>query len=394
MRVPLLPVLIFLVIGLLVDWYIYARMRRVHLGRVWRVVYIIISAIVTLGLLYVAVAPKKGTGDAGLHMLMWTLYSYISVYVPKYIYALFALVQQALGRLFRRKLHGIGIAGVSVAGVLFVMMWWGALINRFNIDVNEVEVHIPDLPSQFDGYRIVQLSDIHAGTYGTDTTFLHDVVERVNALRPDVVLFTGDIVNRHSPELEPFTSTLGAIKAPDGVWSVMGNHDYGDYYRWPSPEAKQADIAHLHSLQESMGWRMLNNSHTVLRRGDSDSLVIIGVENIGDPPFTIYGNLGKAYPDVSDQAVKVLMSHNPMHWVDSIGEHPERNIALTLSGHTHAMQMEILGHSPAAFRYKTWGGLYHDSLGRKLYVNIGLGEVGFPARIGATPEITLITLRR
>ncbi len=393
MRVPLLPVLIFLTVGLLVDLYVYSRMRRAGLKRRLRILYIVVSALAGAALLVVVAAPKKDAGDAGLFALMWALYSYITVYVPKYIAAIFLLIQQVLGRLTGRRLRGIGLVGAVASTVIFVLMWWGALVNRYEIDVKEVEVNIPDLPAQFDGYRIVQISDIHAGTYGSDTAFLSRVVDRINELKPDVVLFTGDIVNRHSTELEPFTATLGRLRAADGVLSVMGNHDYGDYYRWPSESDKLADIKHLQDLQKAMGWRMLNNDHTVVRRGECDSLVIIGVENIGDPPFTIYGNLRDAYPDISDRAVKILMSHNPRHWTDSIAGRADRNIALTLSGHTHAMQMELFGKSPAAFRYSTWGGLYPDSLGRKLYVNIGLGEVGFPARIGATPEITLITLR-
>lgn len=391
MRVPLLPVLIVLIIGLLIDFYIYRRLRHARTPRGWCWVYVIVSVVLTGGLLAVTVLPKKSADDSGLAFLMWTLFTYLSVYIPKCVFAVFALVQQALGWLCRRRLRGIGWTGATVAVILFGMMWWGALFNRYNIDVREVNVPIKDLPASYDGYRIVQISDMHTGSYGHDTRFLEKVVEKVNALQPDIILFTGDIVNRHSTELQPFTGVLAQLHAPDGVWSIMGNHDYGDYYSWESPLAKQADIAHLQDLQYAMGWRMLNNDHTILSR-DSDSIVLIGVENIGDPPFTVYGDLSRAYPDLSDDAVKILMTHNPAHWTDSIAGRPETNVALTLSGHTHAMQIELFGLSPASFRYSTWGGIYPDSLGRHLYVNIGLGEVGMPARIGATPEITLITL--
>lgn len=393
MRVPLIPVIIFLAIGLLVDWYIYRRIRSARAPRGLCIAYIAVSAIATAALLTVAAAPKKGADDAGLHCLMWALFAYMSIYLPKYLFTLFSLVRQALALIFRRPLKGIAIAGAVAGGLLFILMWWGALFSRFNIDVKEVEVDIPNLPASFQGYRIAQISDIHTGTFGTDTTFLDRVVDKINSLHPDIVLFTGDIVNRHASELKPFTATLSKLSAPDGVWSVMGNHDYGDYFAWPSPEAKAADIALLRRLQTGMGWNMLDNTHHTLRRADSDSLIIIGVENIGEPPFTVYGNLHKAYPDLSDKAVKVLMSHNPHHWTDSIANHADVNIALTLSGHTHAMQAELFGVSPAALRYDTWAGMYTDSLARSLYVNIGLGEVGFPARIGATPEITIFTLK-
>lgn len=392
MRVPLLPVLCLLLAGLAADVYIYLRMRHGGTPRGWCIFHAVLATVASLGLLFVCCAPKKGAGDTGLAVLMWTLYAYLTIYIPKYIVALFMLVQQGLGALLRRRLRGIAVAGGIAGTAVFSLLWWGALVNRFNIDVRHVDVPVAGLPETFDGYRIVQISDMHTGTYGSDTSFIAKVADSIAALRPDIVFFTGDIVNRHSGELSPFTSTLSRITAPDGVWSIMGNHDYGDYYRWPSPEARLADIAALRAMQRSMGWQMLDNEHTVLRRG-ADSLTVIGVENIGDPPFRVYGDLSRAYPSLGDSAVKILLTHNPVHWTDSIAGRPDANVALTLSGHTHAMQMSLLGVSPAVMRYKTWGGLYTDSLGRHLYVNIGLGEVGMPARVGATPEITLITLK-
>lgn len=394
MRLPLLPVLCVLLVGLLIDCYIYRRMRMRGIPRGWLMAYTIVSAVVSLGLLVVDVWPKKSADDSILLVMMWTLFTYGSVYIPKILYAVISLIGQGFEKLFRRKrLWGFDVAGGFLAVAVFILMWWGALINRFRIDVNEVEVPIANLPEAFDGYRIAQISDIHSGTYGSDTTFLSRLVEQVNAQQTDAIVFTGDIVNRHSTELLPFMSVLSRMSAPDGVFSIMGNHDYGDYYRWPDETAHLQDSRNLKRMQAAMGWNMLNNESRTLRRG-TDSLVIVGVENIGDPPFPIYGSLGQAYPAAGDSAVKVLLSHNPAHWTDSISGNPDQNIALTLSGHTHAMQMELMGKSPAALRYPTWGGLYTDSLGRHLYVNIGTGEVGFPARIGATPEITVITLRR
>lgn len=389
----MLPVMILLAVGLLVDWYLNRRMAREGVSRMWRKIHQVVAAVASAALLIVAVAPKKAADDESLALLMWTLFAYMSLYLPKCLAAVIMLVQQGIGFITHRKLKGMGIAAAVVAVSVFILMWWGALINRFSIDVKEVEVDIPGLPASFDGYRIAQISDIHTGTYGNDTTFLKRVVDCVNGLNPDIIMFTGDIVNRHSAELEPFVNTLGQLKAKDGVLSVMGNHDYGDYYVWPSPEARLQDIENLQNMQARMGWRMLNNEHMTLRGNPGDSLVVIGVENIGDHPFPVYGSLSKAYPEISDKSVKVLMSHNPRHWVDSIAGREDVNVALTLAGHTHAMQIELFGLSPAVYRYKTWGGLYPDSLGRKLYVNIGMGEVGIPARIGATPEITLITLR-
>lgn len=394
MRLPLLPILIVLAAGVSADGYILRRISADFKGK-WRTglrqAFIAVSTAVTLWMAAVAFASKTSASETQLVGFMWAIFTYFSVYIPKYIYVLFSLAGRALGHLFKRRMRGVDIAGAALGGVLFSAMWWGALVTRYSIDVREVDVPVDNLPAAFNGYKIAQISDIHTGTYGDNPRFLEKLASEVNSLHPDIILFTGDIVNRHSAELVPFMDALGRLSAPDGVWSVMGNHDYGEYYRWNSESERLADVDSLRALQARMGWRMLNNSHTTLRRG-SDSIIIIGVENIGEPPFTTYGSLRKAYPDLSDGAVKVLMTHNPRHWTDSIASHPDINVALSLSGHTHAMQVKILGWSPAEWRYPTWGGLYTDSLGRSLYVNIGLGEVGFPSRIGATPEVTLITL--
>lgn len=392
MRLPLVLVLVILAISLAVDIFIYRRLRHDRAPRGICIGYVVVAVVALATLVTLAVMPKNTGSEAHLRAIMWVLYAYLSIYVPKIIYSLFALLRMGLSKLFHRSLRWLSITGAVLAAGLFALMWWGALFNRYNIDVNEVEVEIPSLPAAFDGYRIVQLSDIHTGSFSGDTAFLGRVVDRVNALHPDVIVFTGDIVNRHSAELRPYTGVLSRLSAPAGVWSIMGNHDYGDYYRWPSPEAKASDIDSLHRMQREMGWNMLNNDYTWLHAGN-DSIALIGVENIGEPPFHCYGSLKAAYPDVSDENHKILLSHNPAHWADSISGNPDCNIALTLSGHTHAMQIELLGMSPAAWRYKTWGGLYSDDNGHMLYVNIGLGEVGMPARIGATPEITLLVLK-
>lgn len=391
MRLPILFSLVILAVGMAIDSYLYRRLRLARANRFISIAFLIISAIATLALGFVACASKKAASDSELIVLMWCLFTYFSIYIPKYIFAIICLIQQILSKAFKRQFRGLIISGAVITTVMTIAMWWGALVTRFHIDVREVKVEIPNLPSSFCGYRIVQISDIHTGTFAENPRFLHRIVETIDTIKPDLILFTGDIVNRHSIELRPFMTTLGALYAPDGVWSVMGNHDYGEYSKWNSEADRLADVDSLKTMQNRMGWRMLNNEHTVLRHGN-DSIVLIGVENIGDPPFTTYGSLRKAYPAIHDSSTKILMSHNPAHWTDSIADNPDANIALTLSGHTHAMQIRIFGWSPSSLRYKTWGGLYSDSLDKKLYVNIGIGEVGFPARIGATPEITVITL--
>ena len=395
MRMPLLLILPVLILDVLIDWYICrAVWQRCRSNiKFWRGTALWSSVALTLFMIVLVAWPKKSVSDSGLASIMWLLYAYFSIYIPKYFFVvcdLLAKIPQLFGS---RRIKALSVGGIVLAVVSCALMWWGSLVNRWQIDVKEVEFTDSRVPAGFDGYRIVQLSDIHTGTYGTDTAFLAEVVERVNELKPDVVLFTGDIVNRRSEELEPFVSTLSRIEAP--VYSILGNHDYGDYYKWTDDAEKAANQQYLYDMQRDMGWQLLNNESRTLYAG-GDSLVLIGVENIGDPPFPVYGDLDAAYPgDLADPAFKILMSHNPAHWVEDIKDSPDKNIALTLSGHTHAMQMELFGVSPAAFRYQTWGGMYADEdAAHRLYVNIGLGEVGIPARIGATPEITLISLRR
>ncbi|MCM1441591.1 MAG: metallophosphoesterase, partial [Roseburia sp.] len=378
------------IIGLLLDWYTCraVRTRCRHSRKLWYTVSLVQSCFFALVLLGLIVWPKKSTGDGTFEVLMWTLYAWISVYVPKAIWVLFDLIAKIPQLWHSKRWKWVGLCG-WIGVPVFIFMWWGALVERYRIEVKNVEIVSPELPSAFDGFTIAQFSDIHLGTYGNDTTFVKKVVDRINSLHPDMIVFTGDIVNRRSSEMEPFVRTLSGLYAPYGVYSILGNHDYGDYYSWPSQSDKIENMALLYQLQQDAGLRMLNNNSEYIYAG-TDSIALIGVENIGDPPFPVYGNLDMAYPgDLADSVFKILLSHNPAHWTADIADAPDKNIALTLSGHTHAMQMEFFGWSPAVWRYPKWGGLYCDDDGsHRMYVNIGIGEVGIPARLGgATPEI-------
>lgn len=392
MRAPFVALLTILLVCLAADAYIYVQLKRRCKSRFWPIAQLI-SSLLLLGVMIVEMSlhPKQ-IGEKQLIGKMWLLYIYLSIYLPKYVAIIFDLAA-SLPRLWhRRRIGWLTGTGIATAVILCTAMWWGALINRFNIDVKQVEVTVPGLPASMDGLRLLQFSDLHTGTFGRDTTFTSELIDSINAQHPDVIVFTGDIVNRHSGEMDPFVRTLSRLHAPMGVFAILGNHDYGDYFNWPAPQIKQANLQLLCDLYNRTGIRLLRNETVWLRRG-SDSLALIGVENIGEPPFTTYGSLKRAYPDLSDSTPKVLLSHNPRHWTDSIATDPTANVALTLSGHTHAMQIELGKWSPSAWRYDTWGGLYTDDTGRQLYVNIGSGTVGLPMRIGATPEITVITLR-
>jgi len=338
--------------------------------------------------------PRRSSGDDMLRFITWSLFCFMSVYASKALFVIFDLIASAVRLFGRNRVRIVTYVGAGVAVMLFCGMWWGALINRFRIDVVECRVDVTGLPAAFDGYRIVQISDLHVGTYMSDTTFIHDIVAQVNALHPDVILFTGDIVNRRSDELEPHWRTLSRLNAPDGVYAILGNHDYGDYSEWPNEAMKGDNMCALYDYFGLMGWNLLLNDHSIITRGN-DSIVLIGVENVGDPPFPVYGSLKDSYTDLSDDRIKILMTHNPAHWEMEVADNDTIDVALTLSGHTHAMQVRMLGLSPAAWRYEHWGGLYRDECGKsQLYVNIGTGTVGLPMRIGATPEITVITLGR
>lgn len=393
MRIYLLPLILVVVACLACDTYIYKVAVKRCTSRLWSRVQMWGSALMYLILAVALCMPRRGGSEETLLCIMWMLFAFLSVYACKILFVIIDLVASIPMLFHRRRLRWLSVTGGVLAVAVFVLMWWGALINRFRIQVREVEVTIPGLPEQFDGYRLVQFSDFHVGTYGSDTTYVSKVVDQLNGLNGDVILFTGDIVNRRTDELLPFVAPLSRLRAKDGVYSILGNHDYGDYSDWDSEVQKVQNMALMDSLQNVMGWRLLRNEHVFLHH-DGDSIALIGVENVGDPPFTVYGSLPDSYPSLGDSVAKVLLTHNPAHWTSEIADNDSINIGLSLSGHTHAMQIELFGLSPAAWRYPTWGGMYADRNSRhKLYVNIGIGTVGLPMRVGATPEITVITLR-
>lgn len=389
-----LPGVLGLMIGLILAFDVYIVFRLIKTARKkLAILYSVLTVALYIVLIAGLIELGKGQTDDHVRFMMWAGFTFLSFSIAKIVGALFDLIS-LLPRLWKgHQWRMLDYIGIGLASLIFIGMWWGALVNRFRININEVEIIIPDLPESFDGFTIAQISDLHTGTYGNDTTFTSKLVDAINGLDADLVAFTGDIVNSRSVEIQPHITPLSRLSSKNGVVSILGNHDYGDYFSWDSQSDKSANLDKLKKAQRGMGWNLLLNESETLRRGQ-DSLIIIGVENIGDPPFKCYGSLKDSYPDLSDDAVKILLSHNPAHWVDSIADSGS-NIALTLSGHTHAMQIEVLGLSPATFKYKTWGGLYHDASGKhQLYVNIGAGTVGLPMRFGATPEITLITLRK
>lgn len=258
-----------------------------------------------------------------------------------------------------------------------------------HFQIREVTITYKDLPDAFDGYRILQLSDIHSGSWTRNGKAIQKAVDMVNAEQADLVVFTGDIVNNIATELDEFIPILSQIKGKDGVYSVLGNHDYSPYIKWNTKAEQQTNLDSLLAKEARMGWQVLNNEHTIIHRGH-DSIALVGVENSGNPPFPNYGDLPKALKG-TDGIFKVLLSHDPTHWRREVL--PESDVQLMLSGHTHEMQFSIFGFSPAKFVYPEHNGLYREG-NQALFVNVGLGYLMFPMRLGAWPEITVITLKK
>ncbi len=286
-------------------------------------------------------------------------------------------------------------AGFIVAILMFTITLHGVGFGRFNFNVVEQQIWFDDLPEAFDGYRIVQFSDTHLGSY-SQTDAVQIGLRVINQLSPDLIVFTGDMVNNEALEAEKFIPYFQELQASDGLYSVLGNHDMGDYRRWGTIAEKEANIQQLVNVQKEMGFHVLMNEHAFIRRGN-DSIMIAGVENWGLPPFAQYGDLNKALSvsTVDAATFTILLSHDPSHWKAQII--PESDVNLTLSGHTHGMQFGISNRffswSPVQLKYNEWSGLYHDGY-QKLYVNTGFGFLSFPGRIGMPPEITLIILRK
>jgi predicted MPP superfamily phosphohydrolase len=243
------------------------------------------------------------------------------------------------------------------------------------------------LPPSFQGFRIAHISDLHLGTYTSHPEIVERIVEMVSEASPDLIVFTGDIVSISPQELRPFTETLSRLQAPYGIVSILGNHDYCTYGPRKSAFEHKAQLEEVITMQRQMGWNLLMNEHIVLRNGN-DSIAIIGVENDGHPPFPARANLGKATEGISAGCYKILLTHDPSHWRRAILSHTD--IPLTLSGHTHAMHLRIGGWSPSALLFSEWGGLYKEN-NQYLHVNTGTGS-NIPFRLGAWPEITIITL--
>lgn len=283
--------------------------------------------------------------------------------------------------------------GIGLGGSLFGTLLYG-FSNKYAYTIKHVSLSFPNLPIAFKELKIIHISDIHAGSF-TNKKAVHKGVQMILDTNPDIILFTGDLVNDRATEMDDYIEIFSKLKAPMGVYSTLGNHDYGDYTSWKTEEAKKNNLAQLKAVHQKMGWHLLLNEHVVLEK-NNQHIALIGIENWGAKAFSKYGKLNVAYKGAETYPFKILMSHDPSHWDAEVRKY-YTDIDLTLAGHTHGMQfgVELPGFkwSPVQYLYKQWAGLYEEEHNQKLYVNRGFGFIGYPGRVGIMPEITCIKLK-
>ena len=357
----------------------------------WTFTIALISAILILKVRLDNINPTRK------QILVSSLYGLtVSSFVPKILFVIIISTLYTTNYVFSEKesLIVIPLVGLLSGFLPFFVIAFGVFKTIYRFKIHHIKIKLETLPESFDGLRLVQISDIHIGSFNYRFTILERAIKLINELEPDILVFTGDLVNNYAWELSGWDTIFKKILAKKGKYAVLGNHDYGDYSQWKSEEAKQENFETIKQFYNNTGFKLLlNEAETIFE--NNDQIAIVGVENWGNPPFKQYGNLKKALQNVPHIPFKILLSHDPSHWKEEILH--KTDIALTLSGHTHGMQTGInLGGkkwSPAKYKFKHWAGLYKEKE-QYLYVNRGLGWLGFPGRIGMRPEITCIELEK
>jgi len=359
-----------------------------------------VSLLILLSLIVAGTRFQKLRDPSQFFGIMLIMGIFLMFYLPKLLFnatQLLGDLSLLITGLFRHNGASLKlwflIPGLVLGLLTFVAFGMGMARGRTNVKVFSETIKINKLPDSFHGLRIVQLSDIHLAGFYHHPGYIKKVVTLVNELEPDLICFTGDMVHNFSEEVDPFVDILRDLSAPLGKIAVLGNHDYGAYFSWDSKEEETANLERVKTQIRASGFDLLLNEHRTISL-NGDTLVILGVENWGKPPFPQMGDLSKAMSDVNPDHIKILLSHDPSHWDLRVRE--KEDIDLTLSGHTHGMQFGIeIGKfrwSPSKWTYRHWAGLYEEN-GQQLYVNRGLGYTGFPGRVGIWPEITLLTLQ-
>ena len=394
---------------LFIEFYSYQAFRTLIKLRWVLISYQVISLLILIFIIYSFSQVDRSVGQT--KQFMFTTGLMLLVYVPKIVMTLILFGEDIFrigASIFnyciynaprkemmpdRRKF--ISQIALGLAAVPFLSIIYGIFEGKYNFKVIKQTVFFPDLPDAFDGFRITQISDVHSGSFDNPEK-INYAIDLINEQEADMILFTGDIVNTHANEMHPWLETFNRIKEYKyGKFSILGNHDYGEYVTWPSEKQKDENFQEIKKLYGQIGFKLMLNEHTYIQKGD-DKIALIGVENWG-VNFKKAGDLNKASQHVHQDDFKVLMSHDPSHWEAEIKNHP-KNFHLTLSGHTHGMQfgIEIPGYfkwSLAQYIYKQWAGLY-ENVGRYVYVNRGFGFHAYPGRVGIMPEITVIELKK
>jgi predicted MPP superfamily phosphohydrolase len=376
----------------LADFYFFKAVETLTNNQFILWGYWLVDLLLAAGFVILMSRSNRRPGNLIAALMAGTLLTF----VPK-ILAMPVLLLEDITRIFRsfppRSILVSEIA-LFVAAFVFTSLLYGMTGGRHRYKVHRVTLKFDDLPKEFDGFTITQLSDIHAGSFSS-VKGVEKGISLVNKQNSDLILFTGDLVNNKASEMEPWKDTFAKLKAPFGKYSVLGNHDYGDYTSWESEQAKAANLVRLKEVHKEIGFKLLLNS-SVQVKNDGASIALIGVENWGKGGFHKYGSLTKAAANVDNNEFKILMSHDPSHWEAKTLEH-EKHVNLALAGHTHGMQfgIELFGFqwSPVKYMYPQWAGLYQRD-GKYLYVNRGFGFLGFKGRLGIWPEITVITLKK
>ena len=402
-------------VSLLLDMYAYTGVktwvrgwkstrRRKFAQRIYLVAFVGVTLLFLIGI-------TVTTHNYLTRFQEWVLTLFLTFLITKIIFIIVLLIGDIVRffwGIFHRLLKGKAVknepffpsrrrfiveAGILLAALPFTGFLYAMFKGKYDYRLHETTLYFDDLPTSFDGFTITQLSDFHSGSFD-NMSAVTSGINMAKALKSDLFVFTGDLVNNMAWEVEPYLSLFSQLKAPYGQFSILGNHDYGDYARWDYPEQKAANLQKLKEHHKELGYRLMLNENTVIKKG-SDQLALIGVENWGRG-FIQLGDIDKALEGVDKNAFKILLSHDPTHWEEKIRYHPT-TIHLTLSGHTHGAQFGIesdkLRWSPVQYRYLDWAGLANEK-DRFLYVNRGFGFLAFSGRLGIWPEITKIILKK
>ena len=395
--------IILLAVFLIIEIYVYQAIRNITTNNYIRIGYWVFTLLAYGIILYWILTFNRASRD---HQQIQLMVSAMMIFVlPKLLSVIFLLIGDftrfvefgfkyftAKENYFPERRKFISTTALAAAGIFSALAIDGIIFGKYRHTVRKVKLRFKNLPENFKGYKIVQISDVHSGSFFNPQK-LQKAIDLINEQDADVVLFTGDMVNNYADEFKPFIPLFKSIKAKDGKFSILGNHDYGDYGAWNSREEKAQNIPTLKNYQAEAGFKLLRNENIALEK-NGEKIYLLGVENWGIKPFPQYGDLDKALKGVPEDAIKVLMSHDPTHFDEVVKKH-KTNVHLTLSGHTHGMQFGLdlknIKWSPVKFKYKKWADLY-ESEGKYLYVNRGFGVIAYPGRVGINPEITVIEL--